>query len=185
MAMRSGVTDGTPQAIVFGPGEVLVNYSVGYGTGTSLGATLGGATFDPGVSLRNVEVDGLPGPTKGLVHKDAVAPTLVVRLKEMTQDNLTRAIAGAVQSAQSGEDNHIIGGPIDDASYLENVALVAENQAGQEMVVIIYNALPTAIAAVNFPDKGEPVLEVTFTGHFDLADLESEPWRIIAIPEGS
>lgn len=185
MAMRSGVSAGTPQAIVFGPGEVLMNYAVEYGTGTSLGATLGGATFNPGITLRNVEVDGLPGPTMGLVHKEAVAPTLVVRLKEMTQANLMAAIAGAVASSESGEDNHIVGGAISDASYLENVALVAENQAGQEMIVIIYNALPTAVAAVNFPDKGEPVLEVTFTGHFDLADLESEPWRIIAIPEGS
>lgn len=179
--MKTGLSVNTPDRVVFGPGEVFVDFDEEYMTGTSLGATRGGSEFNPNRTIRDIAVDGVPGPVSQLRKRDTVAPTLTVRLLEITSANLTRAIAGAIEDV----DGNIIGQEITSEAFLENVALVAEDTAGNEVVFILYNALATTVNPIATPDKGEVVLEVVFTGHFDLTDPETEPWKIIPIQEGS
>ena len=178
--MATGVTCNTETRLIKGPGVVYANYSADYGTGTLLGATRGGNDFNPGITLRDVEVDGVLGKVKGLVRKERVEPTLTVRLLEVTSDNLVMALAGAVSDGSS-----ITGAPISDESYIDNITLVAENNDGQEIAYMVKNALATTINAIAHPDNGEAVLEVTFTGHFDCSALDEEPWEIIPLTEGS
>lgn len=179
--MKSGVTTNTAERYVFGPGEVYINFDEDTLTGTSLGATRGGAEFDLGREQRTIEVDGVLGPVKGNVKLSKVTPTLTVRLLEITEANLKAIIAGATNDV----DGNVIGGEISDSTYLTNVVLVAEGSNGDDMIVVLENALPTAVKSISFPDQGEAVLEVTFTAHFDPADLETEPWHITPITEAS
>jgi len=179
-AMNTGVTCNTVSRIIKGPGVVYANYEPTTGEGTILGATRGGNEFDPGLTLRDVAVDGVLGKVKGLTWKQRVEPTLTVRLVEITSDNLTKAIAGALEDGGS-----ITGSPIADSTYLDNVALVAENNDGTEMVYMVKNALATAVNPISHPDQNEAVLEVTFTGHFDCTDMDEEPWEIIPLVLGS
>lgn len=179
--MKTGLTASTEGRMIFGPGEIFINFDEEYLTGTSLGATRGGSEFNPGRSQRVIPVDGVKGRIKGLTKIDNVEPTLKVRLLEITADNLQAAIAGAT----TDDDGNIIGGEIGEATYLDSVALVAEDTSGNDFIVIIYNALATEIAPVSLPDKGEAILEVTFTGHFDPSTPEEEPWKIIPVAVGS
>jgi hypothetical protein len=179
--MKTGLTASTEGRLIFGPGEVFINFDEEYLTGTPLGATRGDPVFDPGRTMRNVEVAGTKGRIKGLTVIDNVEPTLKVQLLEMTAANLQSIIAGAT----ADEDGNIIGGEITEDSYLDNVTLVAEDKDGNDFIVILYNALPTSVSPVNFADKGEAVLEVTFTGHFDASTPDEEPWKIIPVTAGS
>jgi hypothetical protein len=179
--MKTGLTTNTEGRLVFGAGEVYLDFDEDYLTGTSVGATRGDAVLDFGRTFRNVEVAGVIGPIKGLVRRDNVAPTLKVQLLEITAANLAAVIAGATTDT----DGNIIGGEITDSAYLDNVTLVAEGAGGEDFIVILYNALATSIQPVTSPDKGEMILEVTFTAHFDPATPDTEPWKIIPIPEGS
>jgi hypothetical protein len=179
--MKTGISATTKEHMVFGPGEVLLNYDEDYGTGTSVGATRGGGEFNINRTQRQIAVDGMRGPWKGGDVLDTVAPTLTVRMLEITKANLLASIAGAVEDG----DGNIIGGDISDSSYLDNVAIVGENEDGDAFIGILYNALPTSISALTLPDKGEIVSEVVFSARFDPATPDSEPWKIIPVSAGS
>ena len=180
--MKTGLTATSESKFIFGPGEVFINFDEDYGTGTPVGATRGDATFNLGRVMRNIEVAGTMGPVMGLTKRDTVTPTLQVQLMEITVDNLKSVIAGAVED----EDGNIVGGEIAEDSYLDNVALVAEDSAGNDCILILYNVLATSVEPVSFPgDRKEALLNVTFTAHFDPSTPDVEPWKIIPIPEGS
>lgn len=176
--MKTGLTADTKDRMIFGAGEVFANYDEYTAEGTSLGVTRGESEVNLNQEERNTQFNGVLGPVKGLVWKNKVAPTLTVRLLEVTAENLMRAIAGAVQD----EDGNIIGGDIGDESYLTNIALVAEGSEGSDFIVILYNVLATSMSPIRFPDKAEAVLEVVFSAHYDPATPDEDPWKIIPVP---
>ena len=73
----------------------------------------------------------------------------------------------------------ITGGQIEDADYIENVALVG-NISGKEKAVIcmVKNALADAGLSIATAPRDEAVPVIVFTGHFDPADANTEPWEI-------
>jgi hypothetical protein len=185
---RSGISGDTPDRLVFDAGELYLDIDISdlESTGvddaisgaTSLGATRGGATFNPNRTLRNMEVDGALGPVKGMVRREEVAPTLSVTLLEMSEDNLLEAIAGATSTTE-GEFQKIVGGEIETATYKDNIALLATYSGDSDPVIfVLENVLATEISDVSLEDQNEPVLEVTFAGHFDPDDIDTEPWSI-------
>jgi hypothetical protein len=180
--MKTGLTATSESKFIFGPGEVFINFDEEHGVGTPVGATRGDATFNLGRVMRNIEVAGTMGPVKGLTKRETVTPTLQVQLMEITAANLKSVIAGAVED----EDGNIVGGEIAEDSYLDNVALVAEDSAGNDCILILYNVLATSVEPVAFPgDRTEALLNVTFTAHFDPSTPAEEPWKIIPVAEGS
>ena len=185
---RSGINADTPSRLVFDAGELFLNINLTAleATGVAdaiehaipLGATRGGSTFNPNRTLRNMEVDGALGPVRGMVRRESVEPTLSAILLEMSEDNLLEAFAGSV-STTAGEFEKITGGPILDATYRDNVALLATYSGDDEPVIfVLQNVLVTETAEINLEDQNEPVLDVTFAGHFDPDDIEEEPWII-------
>lgn len=87
------VTADTVKNLVLDAGVVYVNYGV---VGERLlGATTGGNTFVVEREVRVIEVDGVKGKTKGLRRIVTEDASLVVRLKEMSTENLVLALAGA------------------------------------------------------------------------------------------
>lgn len=94
---RTGFNADTFKRLIVGPGAVYLNY--GLGNERLLGATRGGNTFEPGVTIRDVEVDGVKGKIRGGRIIDRVEPVLVCNMLEFSVDNLLAAIPGLV-----GED---------------------------------------------------------------------------------
>lgn len=188
MQGMSGVSAATPGRLILDAGTVYFNIDEdaimtgdvadAIAGATALGATRGGATFEPGRSFREIEVDGVLGPAKGMSRRDRIEPTLTVTFVEMTKGNLTKAIAGAV-STNGPSYTRIEGGEIKATDYIENVALLATYSGTDDpVIVVVRNALVTEGLSLAFEDRNEVASEVVFAGHFDLADPAREPWAI-------
>lgn len=90
----------TYKRLVVGPGAVYLDY--GLVGERLLGATRGGNVFEPGVTLRQVEVDGVKGKIKGGEIIDRVEPVLRCNMLEFSVENLLAAIPGLVSTPVIG-----------------------------------------------------------------------------------
>ena len=177
-----GITTETVKRLFLDAGAVYLNY--GETEERLLGATNDGNTFTIEQDIREIEVDGARGPVKGLRRIIEVRAQVVANLLEMTADNLKTALAGStMEDYPDGEekthDKISRKLTIADTDYIGNVALVGEISGSQEPVIcIIKNALVDGNFSIDTADKEEAGLEVTFTGHFDPADMDDEPWEI-------
>ena len=96
MVVKSGLSGDTAKRILVDAGAVYFNY--GLPGERLLGATRGGNEFNPGRTIKDIEVDGVKGSTKGLRRVAEVRPQLTCNLIELSLDNLLKAIAGANQA---------------------------------------------------------------------------------------
>jgi hypothetical protein len=260
MTVKTGLNANTPDRIMVDAGAIYLNY--GLTTERLLGATRGGNEFNLNRTVRDVEVDGVMGSTKGLRRVVEVRPQLTCNLIELSLDNLLKAIAGAsseeakateivdaeylgegsgeidsftvahfpvVANSEKvyvdgvlktkGEENDytinyttgvitfklagvpttgehvtisyvyetgdsathdtIAGGQIDGDSYVDNVALVG-NISGktQPVICIVKNALADTGFSISTAPRDEAVPTIVWTGHYDPADPDTEPWLI-------
>jgi len=95
MTIKSGLSAKTPERIFVDAGAVYLNY--GLSGEELLGATRGGNEFNLNRVIRDIEVDGVKGSTKGLRRVTEVRPQITCNLIELSLDNLLKAIAGANQ----------------------------------------------------------------------------------------
>lgn len=170
------LTANLPESIIFDAGVLYKNFVSPAEPGDRIGATRGGSEFALNAEFRDIEVDGVPGPVKGLRRLVRVAPTMTINLLSLTKDNILLAIPGA--SAEAGETDFtdydvITGGQITDESYFDNLALVARTGSGKPVIFVIENALADGNLSLSFADQDEVNPSITFQAHFDPADLES------------
>lgn len=193
MPRLSGVTTETVKRLWFDAGATYIDY--GEATERLLGATRGGASFVIEQDVREMPVDGLPGPVKGFRRVIEVRARLTVNILEMTAANFAMILGGAeiadypeapaVKTHDSVKRSRIIL-PED---YLTNVALVGQISGSDDpAIAIIQNALADGNLELTTTDREEPALEVQFTAHFsnDPDEFDFEPWEIrIPIAAGS
>jgi len=191
-----GLTDDTFRSLILDAGAVYFNIDLeALEAATSMdeaiadaienaipiGATRGGATFNAGRELREIEADGQLGPTKGLLRRTTVRPTLAVTLLEQTIENLQRQFPGAVVE-EAGAFEKITGGPITSSTYVDNVALITTYGAeGSFIVLVVENALVLESPDFATEDKDEVATDVTFVGTFAGVGA-AEPWRVYVPP---
>jgi hypothetical protein len=143
---------------------------------TPVGATRGGAVFNANRELREIEADGQLGATKGLIRRTNIRPTLTVNLLEQSLENLQRQFPGAVVE-DAGLFDKLVGGPITNETYIDNVALITTyGEEGRYIVVVVKNALVMASPDFTTEDKNEVSTSVEFVGTFGF-DGE-EPWAV-------
>lgn len=171
------LTANLPESIIFDAGVLYKNFASPAEPGEILGATRGGSEFNLNAEMREVEVDGAPGPVKGLKRFVRVEPAITINLLSLTQENLLMAIPGS--KAEAGDENFegydvITGGQITDDSYFDNLALVARTGTGKPIIFVIENALADGELAISLADQDEANPSITFQGHFDPAKLEDQ-----------
>ena len=93
---KHGVTTDSPDRILIDAGAIYLGFIDATSTGTLLGATRGGNSFELARTIRRMEVDGAKGPVKGLRRIEEVVATIRANMLELTAENLRRAIAGAI-----------------------------------------------------------------------------------------
>jgi len=96
----TGFNAETWKRLVVGPGAVYLDY--GLASERLLGATRGGNTFEPGVTIRQVEVDGVKGKVRGGQIIDRVEPVLRCNMLEFSVANLRAAIPGLTETLVAG-----------------------------------------------------------------------------------
>lgn len=181
-----GVTTETMKNLLLDAGKIVINYLE---TGErNLGSTLGGNTFDVTAEIRDIRPDGAKGKIKGGRRIVDVAVTLTVNMFEMTKENLLLALPGATSvsvpavpgpPAAPAHDKISRNKNLSDTDYVKNITYIGTISGKNDPVVIqIFNAMNDGSFSVGAEDKNEASTELTFSGHFDPAAMEAEPWAI-------
>lgn len=184
----SGLTTESVERFVIDAGAVYVNLFEP--EERLLGATRGGSTFAIEQEIKLVEIDSVRGATKGARRVVESNARLTTNLLELSTQNLLLAIAGS--TATSYTDTTETPAPtapthdeirrvrnITDIDYVKNIAIVGKIQGTtRNIICMIYNALSDEGFEMAFEDREEAVLEVTFTAHYDPANVDEEPYSI-------
>lgn len=185
MARVHGISSNTYQNFLIDAGAVFKNR--GESDEELLGATRGGSTFSIGTEYRNMPVDGAKGPMLGAKRIINVEATIVANFIEWTPELIQIALPGSVIDDYGSPITHKKISrefQISDSDYMTNVTLVVESSRHDSNLAEFQ--LTDVLAEGNFElgatENDEPVLAVTFMGHFNVALLSGEPWNIL-IPE--
>jgi hypothetical protein len=178
---QHGITADTFKNLLLDAGKIVINY--GETDERSLGATLGGNSFNLEPEWKDIRPDGARGKVKGGRRIVDVSVALVVNMFEMTKENLLLALPGATATADSATtptaDVISRSRNIEDQDYLKNITYVGTISGKNDPVIItIFNGLQDGALEIGSEDKEEASTELTFSGHFDPAAMEMEPWEI-------
>ena len=182
MPRQHGITTETVKNLIIDAGAVYVNY--GETNERLLGATRDGNSFVVEQEIREMPLDGAKGPVKGARRITSVVPRLTANLIEMSAQALQDALVGSnvadyPDSVGKTHDQITRSLQIDDTDYLTNVALVGEvHGKGEPVICMIKNGLADGNLEISTAENDEAGVSVQFTGHFDPADLDTEPWEI-------
>lgn len=184
-AIRTGISAQTPQNFIIGPGAVYKGFQDLTTLGTLLGATMGGNTVTVTPEWFDPRPDGAPGPIKGMRRLIGATVTAKVNLLEMTKENLMLALGKAESEAYpSGTPTHDkirpALGTLADSDYVA-IAIVGNLGDEEEPVIfVLENCCVTEAVEVNMgTGKEGVVLAVTFTAHYDPANLDQVPAYIL------
>ncbi len=175
---KHGITSETIKKLILGAGVIYKNLKydaeLSDWTGTPLGATSGGIKFHWEAQWLDVEVDGATVLVKG-VSKQKVGESAYIEgsLTEVTEDVLVTALH--LVKAESEDTNYIKyiskDNITEEDDYLENIAYVGTLSSGQNIIIILPNALCTEA----FEIETKNAEQTTFSVKFECtADLEND-----------
>jgi len=184
----SGFTSKTPEHLLLDSGAFFKNYDVTKDTfesavtaGKLIGATRNGGKFDAIPEIRQIEVDGVKGPAKGLEMLDAWNVTIGANVLEITKDTLAMALASTEVDSTTNEKYDIIkaNNVIELDDYIDNITWVGTLSGSEEPVIIqVLNALNMGGLSLQTQMKNEAVTALNFTGHYTADDLNTPPFVI-------
>lgn len=184
--MNHGITVETAKNMLLDAGAVYVNYGI-VGQQRLIGATSGGNTFTVEREVKEVEVDGTRGKTKGFRRIIEENASLGINLLEMSPENFKLALTAAdiTDIVDPGDGVTVTGkkikprGKITEADYFANVALVTTvSGTNQDCIIILKNALADDEFELELEDKEEGKPELTLSAHYDPANLSEVPYEI-------
>ena len=179
---RHGISTQTVDKFFVDAGAVYIN--LGLEDERLLGATRGGNSFVIEQEVYEPEIDGSPGALKGSRRIVEVRPRLTTNLIELSAENIKMALAGADMAAypdESAATHDVItrNRNIINSDYLKNIALVGTISGSDEpIIIIVKDALQDENFEIGTENRGESVVSLQFTGHFDPANMGEEPWEI-------
>lgn len=177
------ITSETAQNLLLDAGVVYINYGLGAGQGERiLGATEGGNKFKIEREIKEIELDGVKGKTKGLRRIISENASLEVNLKELSAENIALALAGSAVSdyptVAASHDEIRSSGTIASSDYIDNVALVAKiSGSGVPVICILENVIADGNFEIGATHNDEAVVPVVFSAHFD-PDVDEVPYAI-------
>lgn len=145
-----------------------------------LGATRGGATFDPQKEERQIEVDNVRVPLLGLDRVDMFTPILSVTLLELADIETIKLGLGQadVTRSASGYDEVVPRVNINLTDYLPNIAMIipsSEDNQAKPAVFVIRNCKVVENSSIPFEDPGEAAMEVSFRAGALFNDARTVP----------
>ncbi len=181
---NNGVSSKTAQNILFGAGTIHKGLKY---AGSSwnfdescVGATKGGSSVTIQPEFYSVEPDGSTVAIKDLKRKVGEKATLEVNFLELTADLIKSAVIGANGTSQDSTYDVIESKEaISEGDYWENIAFVGETLDGENIIVILDNALCTSGLTLEGKNKEEGVGKYTFECHADANEsLTTLPYHI-------
>jgi len=158
----------TPGSIQMSAAQLTVN-------GSDIGATDGGITFTPTVTVQKVFVDQSSMPVRHFIVQEEVQVT--TNLAEYTLDNLAKAIPGSTLTTDGTDPNkkkvEVGGGQIDnDNDYVELVITPlidgsATLATDNNLKITIFKCIPTTHPELAFTKDGVRYIPVTWDAKRD------------------
>jgi hypothetical protein len=175
--LSTGITAETFKRLALDGGVVYKDW--GLPGVTLLGATVGGNTFTVEPEVREMIFDGAPGAVKGSQRNTRIVPKLAVNLGEITDETLLLLLPSANTETVGNTTKFTRDCQIQEGSYSDNITLVVRKSGTEELLALsIYNALHLGSFELAASDDAEAVFALEVTGHYDPADLDTEPWAI-------
>lgn len=182
---NNGVSAKTVKNTLFGAGTIHKGLKYTEGSGwnfdaSCVGATKGGSTLTITPEFYSVEPDGSTVAIKDFKRKVGETATLEVNFLELTKDLIKSAVVGA-EGTSTDTTYEVIESKdaIEEGDYWENIAFVGETLDGENIIVILDNALCTSGLALEGKNKEEGVGKYTFECHADATDsLTTLPYHI-------
>lgn len=187
MKKITGITPRTPENLLLNAGAFFKSYDITKDTPETakaklIGATQGGGSFSAVPNVRKIEMDGCSGNVKGLETIDDWVVTMVANVKEVTVNNLKMALGAADSEPTTTPANYtkITGKTdFDDTDYIDNLTWIGTLKGSKEPVmIVIKNALSLNGLNLTVADKGEAVIPITLTGHYDPENMDDIPFEI-------
>lgn len=178
---KSGITEKTPENIMFGAGVIFRGLTMDSGTpsGTIIGATQGGSKFTITPEITDIEADGALVKVKGLTVKTGETASMEVNFLEVTPEILKMTTIGKEGSGTTGYTDIVSKAKIEAGDYVAGLAFVGHTLDGREIIVLFDNALCTSGLELEGKNKENGVVKVTFECYADLTgDLETLPYHI-------
>ena len=145
--------------------------------GKSLGATAGGGTFVAVPEVRQITADGMTYPVIGSTVFDSWEVKLTTTIKEITKENLKRALATAEEDTTSGA--LVISSALMPEHYIPSIGWAGRMLDGRLIYIELQNALNIVGMTLTFVDKGEGSIAVEFRAHqADIENMQNAPCRI-------
>ena len=181
---NNGVTSTTAQNIQFGAGTIhkgLKYAGSSWNFSESLiGATKGGSSVSIVPEFYSVVPDGSSVAIKDFKRKIGEKATMEINLLELTSEMIKLAVLGDnAESNVTGYDLIESKDGIASSDYLENIAFVGETLDGENIIVILDNALCTSGLNLEGKANEEGVAKYTFECHADSStSLTTLPYHI-------
>ena len=189
-AGNNGVNKDTAHNITFGAGTIHKGLKYGAESGwnfseSCVGATKGGSSVKIVPEFYQVDPDGATVALKGFKRKTGETATMEINLLELTEDIIKAAIVGASTGSSIPSTNYTefySKADIEEGDYWENIAFVGETLDGENIIVILENALCTSGLQIDGKNSEESVGKYTFECHAEVptgsTSLTTLPYRI-------
>lgn len=178
--MSKRITKEQIENILIDSGVVYIDY--GLPSQRLLAPVRGGNTFTVEGEIREIEVDGTRGKTKGLRRRIREDAMLLVNFMDLSLENLNMALPGSKLDLEG--DKLSSGWKITDEDYLDNVTLIGEDMRGRYLKITIYNALADEGLEISMVDEDESVVEVQFAAHHEPDPTDTDVlWDVEHIAE--
>ncbi len=185
----TGFSDKTAKKLLLDAGAFVKNFEPETDTWETIkdtkviGATQGGGSFSAVPTIRRIEIDGVKGAAKGLEALDEWVVTITANVKEISAEAISLALASSTstptESAPQGYTKITANNEIKPENYLDNIAWIGKlSGSDKPVIILVKNALCTNGLSLTMADKAEGVVALTFTGHYDPAELDSPPFEI-------
>ena len=176
MALKKhGITSETIKRMILGAGTIYKNVKAsadGF-AGTVLGATSGGIKFSWEANWLDIEVDGATVLVKGISkQKVGESASIEGQMTELTEDMLSIAMHLEKGTSEIDSYNKYVSKEnITEEDYLENIAYVGTLSSGEQIVIVLPNALCTEA----FELETKNAEQTTYSVKFECtADLEND-----------
>ena len=169
-----GITSETIKKLILGAGVIYKNlkYASNAWTGTVIGATSGGIKFHYEAQWLDVAVDGATVLVKGVSkQKVGESATLEGQMTEVTEQILVDALHLVEETSEDATyKKYVTKSNITEDDYRENIASVGKLSNGQNIIIIMPNALCTEAFEIEAKNAEQTTFAVKFECTADLTN---------------
>ena len=184
MARTTGITEATPQRLIYGAGVVIRNYddsaTLAAQASNFMGATKGGNELTIVQELVYPEIDGALGKIKGTARLKQDTAKAKITFVDIDLDTLLDGLPGAVATDNTDGTVTITRSRHPEADdHNTNIAVITDHAAADGSVgFVLANPLATGDLTVTFSDEFAEVA-IEWEAHYDAATPDVRPWTLI------